>query len=124
MQCTHYFLIGQQPVNHQAFCNRLHSIGSTSNKYNALIGYCICQSQEAPAPRAVMSHSVTPFLLGSSCVQKGRIRSAAGTSNGTSLNQLVDLSVKQDTCLYITTRQCRQKTSTRTHKWTTKMKNR
>lgn len=72
----------------------------------------------------VMSHLVTPFLLGSSRVQKRRIRFSTGTSNGTSYIHLFELSDKRDTCLSITLTKCRQKTWTRTRRLTTRTKNR
>lgn len=82
------------------------------------------QTAHPPPPPDVMSHLVTPFLLGSSRVQKRWIRPRTGTSNSTSYIHLVTLSGKRDTCSPVTLKQCRQKTWTRTLRWITKTKNR
>lgn len=87
--------------------------------------YVSITSQPAyPSRPMVMSHLVTPFLLGSSRVQKRWIRLRTGTSNSTSYLHLVTLSGKRDTCSPVTLKQCRQKTWTRTLRWITKTKNR
>lgn len=120
-------IIGQRAVIHRgAALTPSHWL--YLDNYCSIIGYCICQSPVGPPtpclPPLVMSQLVTPFLLGSSRVQKRRIRFSTGTSNGTSYINLFELSGNRDTCLSITPTQCRQKTWTRTLRWTTRTKNR